>query len=111
MATGREKAYEHVFPEVYKEKGEPKPKRPRFSMKNNSKGSVRRVQEKGKKERMGKEEKHKPCCLLLKAPCNKELNPFVGSKPDGQGWVKIKGVMDPGHLKAWRHQRRAPITK
>ena len=33
---------------------------------------------------------------LFKVPAQKELNKFIGQKPDKDGWVKIKGVMDSG---------------
>ena len=33
---------------------------------------------------------------LFKVPAQKELNKFIGQKPDQNGWVKIKGVMDSG---------------
>ena len=87
--------YTNEFPSVEEasakkegSKGKMKP------MGNYSKSSVRRTTVGYQpKEKAGKA---KECHVLTKVPVNKELSPFVGTKPDGEGWLKITGVMDSG---------------
>ena len=63
-----------------------KPRMP--PMKNYSKNGQRRAK--------GANKGTKPLSMFLKTPDAKDLHPFVGTKPDNEGWVKIKGVMDSG---------------
>ena len=78
--------YEEEFP-VYEEGGgKERVKMPRMG--NYSKGRLRR-------ERTGEGAKGS-CFMLQRAKDTKPLNPFMGPKPDSEGWVKIKGVMDSG---------------
>jgi len=77
--------YEENFPDAKTEKMKHTGKMPK--MPNYSKGKMRRMD----------------LSLFQKRPVqepvshgSKELNKFIGPKPDAQGWVRIKGVMDSG---------------
>jgi len=94
-----EKEYCEKFPEVnelHEVKNTGKMKMPR--MPNYSKNMMRKKNGETKAE---EKKKWKACYLFEKVKSEpkkefKELNPFIASKPDAEGWVKVKGVMDSG---------------
>jgi len=82
-----------------------KPKMPR--MPNYSKNWVRKQQgneghkpkkNEGQKPNINEAQKAKILNMFMKAPEPeaKDLNPFIGAKPDAAGWTRVKGVMDSG---------------
>jgi len=79
--------YVENFPEIAGKVKTSKKKMPKApeKMKNYSKGSVRSKADGEKKQ----------CMLFQKVP-SKELYPFIGPKPDRDGWIRAKGVMDSG---------------
>jgi len=78
--------YNREFPVREEERPRERHKMPR--MINYSKGQVRKMQ-------MGKPAK-RSLFMLQRAQEVKPLNPFLAPKPDSEGWVKVKGVMDSG---------------
>ena len=87
------KAYQQEFPKIDEGKIAVRPKM--NPMQNYSKRSVRRGQWQANGVEAGLK-KVKECHLFDKVPVAKELCPFVGSNPDTDGWVRVKGVMDSG---------------
>jgi len=83
--------FEAEFPMMTKEKSSSARKMP--PMKNYSKGMIRKTKD---PVRTWKKTDKKQVNMFVKAPGPKELCPFVGAKPDDEGWVKVTGVMDSG---------------
>jgi len=98
--------YEEEFPRADKAGQEVKrPKMPQ--MPNYSKGMVRKqqakscfmltkVEKKDEKKDVEVLNMKKQAMLFEKVQKEKGLHPFIGTKPDAEGWVKVKGVMDSG---------------
>ena len=92
------------FPTMTGEKKAPKakmPPMPKTSMGNYSKSQMRRLHG-GPGNAAEKESEEQECLkhldLFIKneGPAPMGLHPFVGAKPDDQGWQKITAVMDSG---------------